>query len=259
LIELLVVVAVIVIMTGLAVPAFNAIRGGTDFASEVYNMTGTLDQARAYAVANNTYVLAGIAEVSAGQDTAASPQVSGTGRIAMAIVAAKNGTRPYQSLFPNGLANWSSIYTTGTNGLALFVPVSTLMTFQNIHLVDLQPSTGASGGMIRPVVTPSYYDLPSTSGSSSTTFSWPLGASASAARYTFKKVIEFDPQGSARIISSSNPASYPPAVPLYMEIGLEACHGTVANNPPAGQPPTAGQIAAIQVVGITGATHIYRP
>ena len=98
LVELLVVVAIIVVMTTLAIPAFNAIRGGTDFTSEVYNIAGTYDQARAYAVANNTYVLAGIAEVSSALDSSVTPQVTGTGRVAMAVIASKTGTRPYQSL-----------------------------------------------------------------------------------------------------------------------------------------------------------------
>ena len=98
LIELLVVVAVIVIMMSLAVPAFNTIRGGSDFTSEVYEIAGMFDQARAYATANNTYVLAGIVEVSGAQDTSANPQVTGTGRIAVALLASKSGTRPYQSL-----------------------------------------------------------------------------------------------------------------------------------------------------------------
>src|ERR1700678_672955 len=79
LVELLVVVGVIVLMMTLAIPAFNAIRGGTDFTSQVYDISGTLEQARAYAMANNTFVLVGIAEVSAQQSTSANPQVSGTG------------------------------------------------------------------------------------------------------------------------------------------------------------------------------------
>src|SRR5579871_2836352 len=58
--ELLVVVAIILMMMSVAIPAFNAIRGGTDFTSVVYDVAGILDQSRAYAMANNTYVLVGI-------------------------------------------------------------------------------------------------------------------------------------------------------------------------------------------------------
>jgi type II secretory pathway pseudopilin PulG len=265
LVELLTVVAVMVALMALAIPAFTAIRGGADFSSEVYNITGMLDEARSYAVANSTYVLAGIAEVSSAQDSAASPQAAGTGRIAVAIVASKNGTRPYQSLLPNNLASWpTAAFPTGYGTGSAFVPVTALMAFQNIHMVDLQyngasPLTvPASGKMSRPVLSSYYYDLPNGSCSSSTTFAWPMGVAFNASpQYSFSKVIEYDPQGSARIISISNPASYPEAIPLYLELGLEPAHGAAVSTPSSGQ--SSGQIAAIQITGITGASHIYRP
>jgi len=256
-----VVVAVIVIMTSLSIPAFNAIRGGTDFTSEVYDVAGMLDQARSYAIANDTYVLAGIAEVSGAQDSSASPQVAGTGRIAMAIIASKAGTRPYQSLLNTGsLANW------GTSGYGIggaFQTVTNLMVLQNIHLVDLQNSTSLppqSGNMARPAVG-AYYNLSNTNGTSSTQFAWPLGTKVfnpnPQPQYTFAKVIEFDPQGCARIISTSNTASYPDTVPQFIEIGLQPAHGTIAAGPPSSQ--STGQIAAIQITGVSGANQTYRP
>ena len=261
LIELLVVIAVMVLMMTLCIPAFNAIRGGADFTSEVYDVAGTLDQARAYAVANNTYVLAGIVEVSGAQDSSATPQVTGTGRIAMAILASESGTRPYQGLLnTNTLANWR---TSGYGAGAAFVAVTKLMVLTNIHLVDLQNGSSSppqSGSMARPAVA-TYYNLSNTAGTSSTQFAWPLGTnpSASNAQYTFAKVIEFDPQGCARIIYTGNTASYPDAVPQYLEIGHQPAHGTTAAGPPASQSTNSGQIAAIQINGISGAVHTYRP
>ena len=274
LIELLVVVSIIVVMMSLAIPAFNAIRGGTDFTSEVYNIAGTLDEARAYAVANNTYVLVGITEVSAALSSSVTPQVSGTGRIAMAIVASKTGQRPYL-ITANGLQSWyknptssvsTPVYGTGT----AFMTVGNLSNFQNIHLVDLQngisappaPSTGSS--LARPLVSGSY-NLSNDSGTSSTEFGWPLGAklppytSTPPIQYTFNKVIEFDPEGCARFISSGNPASIPDAIPEYLEIGLQPAEGANAAGPPSNQQTNPGQIAAIQINGINGSVHIYRP
>jgi len=280
LIELLVVVAVMVLMTTLAIPAFNAIRGGTDFSSEVYEVAGTLDQARAYAVANNTYVLAGIAEVSAGQDSSASSQVSGTGRVAMAVIASKTGSRPYQSLFPNSLATWStSVYNTGiaTSNGGGFVAVTKLLVLPNLHLVDLQYngasqlSLPTSGNMARPTLGANgyYYDLsnpntpsPSQPTQFNTQFAWPLGTKLNGnpnPQYTFVKVVEFDPQGSARVISSGNTSSFPDAIPQYIEIGLQPAHGATAAGPPSDQASNAGQIGAIQINGISGTTHTYRP
>jgi len=263
LIELLVVVSIIVVMMSLAVPAFNAIRGGTDFTSEVYNIAGTLDEARAYAVANNTYVLVGIEEVSAAADSSVTPQVSGTGRIAMAIIASKDGLRPYQTN-QTALQNWPQ--ATGTNGVygsgEAFVAVANLTNFPNIHLVDLQssPSVPPTSGspLARPLVSGSY-NLSNASGISSTQFAWPLGTTLAANQYTFSKVIEFDPEGSARIIYYNNPASMPDAIPQYLEIGLQPAQGTNAAGPPGDQKNNPGQVAAIQIVGINGSVHIYRP
>jgi len=270
-VELLVVVAVIVVMTGLSVPAFNAVRGGTDFTSEVYDVAGTLDQARSYAMANNTYVLAGIAEVPAQQGISATPEVTGTGRIIMAIIASAAGTRPYQSLLNTGsLENWPiSGYGTG----AAFQTVTKLLVLQNIHMVDLQNSTSVppqEGSMMRPAVG-SNFNLSNDNGISSTQFAWPLGTTLPSGSpqpqtsggqqplYVFTKVIEFDPQGCARILYASNNQINPDTIPPYIEIGLQPANGAAAAGPPSSQSDNAGQIAAIQINGISGANHIYRP
>ena len=274
LIELLVVVGVIVLMTSLAIPAFNAIRGGTDFASEVYAIAGTLDQARAYAMASNTYVLAGITEVSAAQGTSASPQASGTGRVAMAIIASKTGTRPYQSIFTGSPLTWyTSLYNNGitTSNGGGFIAVTKLLVLQNIHMVDLQyngsspVSLPTTGGMMRPPLgaNGTSYDLsfanPQPAIDFSAQFAWPLGTKFSGGttpQYKFFRVVEFDPEGCARVIT--NPLTYPEAVPQYIEIGLQRSNGSVAPGAPANQSSNTGQIAAIQITGVSGAVHMYR-
>ena len=147
------------------------------------------------------------------------------------------------------------------------------MPFQNIHLVDLQYTVASpltlptSGNMFRPALGSPYYDLSNTNttyGTSTTWFGWPLGTiitvnGSPRPQYAFQKVVEFDPQGSARFISASNTSSYPDAVPQYLEIGLQPSHGGVAAGPPANQATNPGQIAAIQINGISGAVRIYRP
>lgn len=266
LIELLVVVAVMVLLMTLAIPAYNAISGGVDFTSEVYNMAGTLDQARAYAMANDTYVLVGIIELSAAQSASANPQSGAAGgRIEMAAIASKSGNRPYSGLFgsPISLPTWSTTVYNST-GYTSFLAVTPLMTFQNIHMVDLQSgfNTMAStmGGMTRPAITIPYYNLSNPLGTSNTQFAWPLGSKFNPSpQYTFEKVIEFDPDGSSRIFSYANPAfsSFPDAIPQYVEIGLQAAHGTYVPAPPTQQ--NQGQLAAIQINGISGAVRMYRP
>jgi prepilin-type N-terminal cleavage/methylation domain-containing protein len=263
LIELLVVVAIMGILLSLAIPAFNGIGSATDFTSEVYNIAGTFNQARTYAMANNTYVLAGICEVSASQDPAVNPQSSGTGRVTMALFASANGVRPY-NVSNSSLQNWAvSGYGTGS----AFVPVGTLLQCPNLDLVDLQNSGSTPpappNGMARPTVAATY-DIPNLLCGAYNEFGWPKGTMLTgnpAAQYYFgfsalhpkSFVVEFDPQGSARIININTLAAIPP----YIEIGLQPAHGSFAPAPPASQ--TSGQIAAIQISGISGAIHIYRP
>jgi hypothetical protein len=256
----------------IAVPAFNAIRGGTDFSSELYNISGALQLARAYAMANNTYVLAGIIEVSAAQDTSTTPQVSGTGRVTIALIASKSGVQPYASYLSSAatLANWAPSSGGGPYGTGGdFTAVGNLMQFPNLHLADFQygqapvPKSTSGSGMARPSGTsavPAVYDIPNAACTAGNQFSWPLGTAISGtnAKMTFSKVIEFDPQGSARIlVSSTNSSIGPDALPQYIEIGLQTAHGAVA--PPSPTSQTGGEIAAIQITGISGAIHIYRP
>ena len=260
LVELLVVIAVIVVMMVLAVPAFNAIRGSADFGTEVFDVAGTLDQARAYAMANNTYVLVGITEVTSSKSSSATPQTSGTGRVAMAVIASKDGMRPYQDLLNTGTISpqaWQTTYNNGSD----FTAVTKLVSLQNLHLVDLQSGAlplPAAGNMLRPPVS-AYYDVANISQCVSLTpVAWPLGTSLSGApvaQYQFNKVIEFNPQGAARIIvgGSSNNLD---AIPYCIEIGLQPTNGAYTTTLASG---SSGQIAAIQIDGMSGATRIYQP
>src|SRR5947208_16660603 len=61
LIEMLVVIAIIVLITGLMLPAFTSIKSGRDVTSAAYTTKGILDQARTYAMANDTYTAVGFA------------------------------------------------------------------------------------------------------------------------------------------------------------------------------------------------------
>jgi prepilin-type N-terminal cleavage/methylation domain-containing protein len=273
LVELLVVVGVIVLMMTLAVPAFNSIRGGTDFTSVAYDMSGLLDQARSYAMANNTFVLVGIMEVNSSQGTNANPQVSGTGRIAVAVIASKDGTRPYQALLDNshnGISpNLLSAGTSITGSGAAFTAVTKLYTFSNVHIVDLQtttPQMPTSGNMLRPAVAP-YYDIGNTVQCvSATPFGWPLGTGINGSpvpQYSFGAkagqgvVIEFDPQGSARIITTQgNNGPLLDAIPQQIELAFQPARGTVVTQLTN---ETSGQMVAIQIDGMSGAVQIYRP
>src|SRR5467141_3793158 len=87
LLELLVVIAIIAILMVLVAPAFTNIKAGSDVTSAAYTIKGVLDQARTYAMANNTYTWVGFFEEKVDSTT---PGTAGTGRIVMSIVASKD-------------------------------------------------------------------------------------------------------------------------------------------------------------------------
>src|SRR5262249_44856319 len=97
--ELLIVVGIIALLLVLIAPAFTSIKSGSDFSSAVNGVRDVLENARTYAKANRTYVFVGLAEVDSSVDSTVSPQVTTGltpyGRVAVAVVASKDGTRHF--------------------------------------------------------------------------------------------------------------------------------------------------------------------
>lgn len=251
LVELLVVVAILGTIMGFAIPAFNTIKTAGDLTSAINGVAGTIERARAYAMANNLYVYVGIAEVDADQAESASPQTPATptigGRLAVAVVAARDGTRGYELLSSLPSPAWTNY----NNGAGL-VALGKLEHFENVHLAASLGTPPASGSMARPSVGTTY--VGSSACKSVTPFAWPLGSplNFSQCQYYFEKVIQIDPQGVARIQDSTNQDN----IARWMEIGLQQTHGSPV--PPAPSTNT-GALAAIMVDGMTGSVRIYRP
>src|SRR5437870_3915013 len=239
LVELLIVIGIIGVLLVLIAPAFTSIKSGTDVTSAAYTIKGALDTARTYAKANNTYTWVGFKEVDVSQDASVSPQISGTGRVAIAIVASKDGTRGYDITNPSLPNPWTN-YNNGGN----LVAVCKLQYLNNVHLAGALTN---AGNMARPNVSSNNYII-GLAPNSVTPFDWPLGSALNSGQYSFKRVINFDPQGVARIQYSTNTDSISP----YTEIDLQQTHGTTvdANNP---------NVVAIQLSGIGGSVTIYRP
>src|SRR6266568_5939720 len=99
LIEMLVVMGIIALLMVLVAPAFTNLKSAGDVTGAAYTIKGVLDQARTYAMANNTYTWVGFFEedVSTSSTNAATP---GIGRIVMSIVASKDGTMIYNPTSP---------------------------------------------------------------------------------------------------------------------------------------------------------------
>ncbi len=233
LIELLVVIAIIVLVTAFILPAFTSIKGGGDVTSAAYTIKGVLDQARTYAMANNTYTWVGFFEENV-STASTNPAPTGIGRIVMSVVASKDGTMIYNPSSP------AKITTTQ------LIQVGKLTKIENAHLAGdalftAPPSTPTGSTFdTRPAVTYRIASLPN----SRTPFQYPVGNPEPAAQYTFVKAVQFSP-GEARVDNSTDYTLQTAA-----EIGLRATHGTTVDTGP--------NVVAIQFGGVGADVVIYR-
>jgi prepilin-type N-terminal cleavage/methylation domain-containing protein len=226
LIEILMVTALITVLMSLVMPAMSSIRGGQNVTRVSSDIATTLEQARSYAMANNTYVFVGFSEVDGIQAESARPQQSGSGRLLVAVAASKDGTRGYDLTSP--ASSWT--------GAANLSPLGRLQRFDGVHLADVVPiptpgmESVAASAQLGQVTVP-------------TTFDWPIGSGQKVC--TFSRVIQFDPQGSAAIPSGSG-------LSRWLEVALRPAHG---NRLDAASP----NFAALQLEGVTGAVKLFRP
>ena len=104
LVELLTVISIAGILAVLTVPAMQGLQQSGNFNRSLYALSDSLNLARSYAMANNTYVYAGLTEVDCTQSTLASPQVNNGvgGRVILSIVATKDGTSDSSSWSATG-------------------------------------------------------------------------------------------------------------------------------------------------------------
>jgi prepilin-type N-terminal cleavage/methylation domain-containing protein len=259
LLELLIVVGIIALLLVLIAPAFTSMKGGADFTNAVYGIQGLLENARTYAKANNTYVFVGLAEVDSSTDPSVSPQVTTGltpyGRVAVAVVASKDGTRQFNWTTNNQGDDWTANYSNGAHLMA----VGKLQRYENLHfLVDFPswtPTAHPTSNMARYQPTGPPYSLGNASSTSVTPFTWPLGSplDPNSSQYRFNRVIYFDPTGTARIATANNAN----AIVQVMELDLQPTHGSLA--PPIPTDQDAGNHAAIQVAPMSGKMRVYRP
>ncbi len=213
--ELLVVVAIIAILMALARPAMNAMSGASTLTKAAEDLVGLLEQARAQAMAKNTYVYVGMRELDSMPKTN-TPKDDG-GRIAAAVLASVQGVRPnLKDLKDNDL-----------------VPISRLFKMENVVLKTIATSANTPpAGTVKNLADTTGFVL----------IEWP----ATATSLTFDKVIEFDPQGVARL-ALTGLADNPNAIDDFIEIPLQPPVGSGAN------------WIRIWVDGITGAVRRERP
>ena len=261
LLELLIVIGVTGILLVLIGPAFTTLTSATDVTSAIYGIKGVLENARAYAKANHTYVFVGFAEVDSSVDPSVIPQITTGdtpyGRVAVAVVASKDGTSLYQYATSDQGNDWAAGYANGTH----LVAVGKLQTYENLHFVPVDfgswsPTAHPNSKMARYQPTGPPYILGHALSSSATPFTWPLGSPLdSGYQYRFDRVINFDPTGIARIATSTNGD----AIAHVIEIDFQPSHGTVFQQLPDGFNQDVGNHAVIQLGTTSGAVRVYRP
>ena len=274
---MLVVIAVILIILALVVPAFTSRLAAGNVIQSAYSLAATLEQARAYAMANSTYVWVGFYEED-GSRASTNPATTGVGRVVLSVVASRDGTR-YSGTTAGAPAAFGAAGS--TNQVAL-VQINKLVRLDNTHLAginDNQSSASSTNQPIRPPVPLAYQvgDAPAagsqpnnTAGAfaqttqspngNTTTFTYPVPPSATqtapSPQYTFAKIVEFDPQGEASKITENTLAGAGPQ--NWLEAAIQPTHGgTIDPNYTGTHQGLAA--AAILIEGLSGRTQMFRP
>jgi hypothetical protein len=239
----------------LVAPAFNNMKGANDVTSAAYTIKGVLEQARTYAMANNTYTWIGFYEEDGSQPSTSPTPMPGTGRLVMSIVASKDGTQLFD---PNGTG--SQIDSTK------LIQVGKLTKIDNVHPPLFNPVGDGTGDTFDkrpalqndPVV--GYNDsrfgdlnLSPTAPTTNTQFpfQYPVGSPAPTAQYTFSKTLQFNPRGECRINSTYD-------VRRVIEIGLLQTRGNIIPSPSPAAGSYPGNVVAVQITGFGSNVKIYR-
>jgi len=264
LMELLTVIALFGILAALTIPAFDSMGKANQAAKAVYDIAGALEQARAYALARNTYVWVGFLEEDVTTPSPSTPLTTANGaggRVIVSTVASLDGSRYSDvevsaTLPPKFTANPAA---TSKNRTRL-VQIGRLLKLENIHMATLNDglSTGSANEPPRPPVPtryqvgdPAFAQVTTSSGgrvANPATFSHPLSGTV---KYTFQKAIEFSPRGSASQIVD-NVVNGPQK---WIEIGIQPTNGNRVKEPYNG---TSKAFAAIMVEGLTGRAEVLR-
>jgi prepilin-type N-terminal cleavage/methylation domain-containing protein len=257
LIELLVVIGIMILLTALLTPSFTNLRSAGDVTSAAYTIKGVLEQARTYAMANNTYTWVGFFEEDVSNST---PAVAGNGRLVMSVVASKDGTNIYGSgtgaIDATRLAQIGKLIKIDNIHLPLFAVCTTNCTgdsFDTRPPIQFDPTAGYNysrfGELNQAAPNTAPYTTPLN-------FQYPIGNPAPTAQYTFTKLLQFNARGESRI----NGDSY--NIRRVVEVGLVPTHGSTAPAPTSGAGSSTatypGNVAAVQISGLGSDVKIYR-
>jgi len=240
LLELLVVMAIIAVLVALSVASLGSLQDTGNITSAAYNVSGILENARAYAMSNNTYTWVGFYEEAPNAATTSSTVVaqqppytqanSNVGKVLIGSMASLDGTRTF---------------TVSSN----LVAVQKLVVIPNLHITNLTALPNNLAGTLasRPAAN-SFLDSESTTLNSTSG----LGGFPVLFNFTFYKTICFSPRGEAEVDTVTAPTTITTSLQHLIEIGLVSTHGGVVNT-------NSQNLIAIQITGLGGTVKIYRP
>lgn len=246
LVELLVVIAIIAILVAISIPALQGLSGGKQFSNRLNEIAGILEQARAYATAQNTYVW--VAFYPYDPSTLTLSDNSGDA-LCVAVFASNDGTDPI-----NWTATSISIPSSGTASVSgtSISQILRLASFKQIVIrTENYFTQGSAADQIASL--PSAIAVPPNGPSAIPTFQvnfngtgssplvLPSSIPADAQTGQSISVIQFTPTGAARVSGS-------PVDSIWIDFQRAKAKGLIDDN----------NIAALRINGLTGLTTIYR-
>lgn len=137
LVEILTAVAIMLVLMALLAPAFTGITGGRDVTKTACDIAGALEQARTYAMANNTYVWVGLFEED-GTQSSTNPSTAGIGRVVMSVVASEDGDRYSDTLVDSSTPpTFGSGTSASSKNQVHLLQLNKLIKLNNTHMSSL--------------------------------------------------------------------------------------------------------------------------
>lgn len=168
LVELLTVIAILVILAGLTVPAASSLLRSQSFNQTLATLNGTLDQARQYAIAQNTYVWVAFAQTG--------------NQLDVAVVASPDGT--------DTTTNWTGSPAAGSPSL---IPIAKLQMLNLTTLVS--PNGTGTSRTVVPATPPTSVGQPLNN-----LVSFTMNLPGQSSPTTFNYALQFTPSGEARVV-----------------------------------------------------------
>jgi len=256
LVEMLVVIAVVVTLMVLVVPAFTSLKSAGNITTAAYTIKGVLEQARTYAMANNTYTWVGFYEEDASIPSGGATSTP-YGRLVLSAVASMDGTNVYGSstgpIDPTKLRQIGKLTKVDNVHLPLFaVGTGTGETFDTRPAIQFDPVAGYNYSRFGELNNSAPNTAPYTA---PLNFQYPVGNPSPTPQYTFRKLLQYSPLGEARINGTYD-------IRRFIEIGLVQTHANAVPTPTSGAGTStatySGNVIALQVTGFGGNVKIYR-